>query len=89
MSEIIDAGSMGQICWSREGEVWKIRHCLDRGAEDFKLRRLVDLEEMEALARYDAKGRYRPLRSEGNLVVGWIYVAKGESEWREALAVIS
>ena len=88
MSAIMETGSMGQICWSREGVVWQIRHCKDRGAEDFKLRRLVELEELEALVRYDAEGRYRPLHSEGNLVAGWIYEAKGESAWREALEVI-
>lgn len=88
MNGKIETGSMGQICWSREGVMWQIRHCLDRGVEDLKLRSLVDMEELEALVRYDAKGRYRPLRSEGNLVTGWIYDAKGESAWREALEVI-
>ena len=88
MSGKIQTGSMGQICWSHEGEAWQIRHCLDRAAEGIRLRRLVELEELEALVRYDAEGRYRPLRSEGNLVVGWIYEAKGESAMREVLEVI-
>lgn len=88
MSGNIESGSMGQICWSRKGESWQFRHCLDRGAEGFKLQRLQDLEDLEALVRYDIEGRYRPLRSEGNLMGGWIYVAKGQAEWREALEVI-
>lgn len=82
------ANSMGQIVWHRAGDVWEVRHIQDRNLSSGGLRRLQDIHELEELVRRDAEGHYRPLRSEGNLVAGWIYRANGEIEFREAMEVI-
>ena len=80
--------SMGQVCWDREGEIQRLRHIQDQGREMGRLRRVETLEELEEVVRWDGQGRYRPLRSEGNLVSGWWFGAKGGGEFREAMEVI-
>ena len=78
---------MGQVCWKRKGEVWEVRHLQDQDAVG-QLRGVATLDELEEVVRWDEQGKYRPLRSEGNLVSGWQYDAKNVSEFREAMEVI-
>ena len=82
-----EAGEMGQVCWKKNGEFWEVRHLEDRDAVG-QLRSLVTLNELEEVVRWDAQGKYRPLRSEGNLVSGWQYHANSVREFREAMEVI-
>jgi DR2241 stabilising domain len=81
------AGEMGQVCWKRKREVWEVRHIQDQDAVG-QLRGVATLDELEEVVRWDEQGKYRPLRSEGNLVSGWQYDAKSVSEFREAMEVI-
>jgi len=82
-----EAGEMGQVCWKRKGKVWEVRHIQDQEAVG-QLRSVTNLNELEEVVRWDEQGKYRPLRSEGNLVSGWQYDAKSVSEFREAMEVI-
>jgi len=82
-----EAGQMGQVCWKKSGEVWEVRHLHDQNAVG-QLRGVASLDELEEVVRWDGRGRYRPLRSEGNLVSGWQYRANGEREFREVMEVI-
>jgi len=82
-----EAGEMGQVCWKREGEVWEVRHIQDQEAVG-QLRSITNLNELEEVVRWDEQGKYRPLRSEGNLGSGWQYDAKRVAEFREAMEVI-
>lgn len=79
---------MGQIVWEERDEIWNIRHIQDTGISPLELRKLEKLEELEEVVRWDSQGRYRPLRSGGNLVAGWVFWARGESKFREAIEVI-
>ncbi len=83
-----EAGEMGQVCWKRKGEVWEVRHLQDQGVAVGQLRGVATLDELEEVVRWDKQEKYRPLRSEGNLVSGWQYDAKSVSEFREAVEVI-
>jgi len=82
-----EAGEMGQVCWMKKGMGWEVRHIQDQDAVG-QLRSVVTLDELEEVVRWDERGKYRPLRSEGNLVSGWRYDAKSVSEFREAMEVI-
>ena len=83
-----EAGEMGQVCWKRKGEAWEVRHLQDQGVAVGQLRDVATLDELEEVVRWDERGNYRPLRSEGNLVSGWQYDAKSVSEFREVMEVI-
>ena len=83
-----EAGEMGQVCWERKGEVWEVRHLQDQGVAVGQLRGVATLNELEEVVRWDKQEKYRPLRSEGNLVSGWQYDAKSLTEFREAMEVI-
>jgi hypothetical protein len=83
-----EAGEMGQVCWKRKGEAWEVRHLKDQGVAVGQLRGVATLNELEEVVRWDKQEKYRPLRSEGNLVSGWRYDAKSVSEFREAMEVI-
>ena len=82
-----EAGEMGQVSWKRREEVWEVRHIQDQEAVG-QLRSVTNLNELEEVVRWDEQGKYRPLRSEGNLVSGWQYDANSVSEFREAMEVI-
>jgi hypothetical protein len=71
----------------KKGMGWEVRHIQDQDAVG-QLRSVVTLDELEEVVRWDERGKYRPLRSEGNLVSGWRYDAKSVSEFREAMEVI-
>ena len=88
MMRLNEAGEMGQVCWKRKGEVWEVRHLQDQGVAVGQLRDVATLDELEEVVRWDERGNYRPLRSEGNLVSGWQYDAKSVTEFREAMEVI-
>jgi DR2241 stabilising domain len=83
-----EATSMGQICWEKDDAIWRVRHIQDQGVPFGKLRKLVGLDELEELVRWDGQGRYRPLRSEENLMAGWLFQAQGKEEFREVMEVI-
>ncbi len=83
-----EAGEMGQVCWKRKGEAWEVRHLQDQGVAVGQLRGVATLNELEEVVRWDKQEKYRPLRSEGNLVSGWQYDAKSLTEFREAMEVI-
>ena len=87
MSTLDEAGKMGQVCWIKKETSWVVRHIQDRDAEGL-LRSVASLDELEELVRWDEQGKYRPLRSDGNLVSGWQYDAKSVTELREAMEVI-
>jgi len=88
MSTTVETGSMGQVCWDRRGKIWRLTHIEDQGRDAGRLRRVETLEVLEEVVRWDEQGRYRPLRSESNLVSGWWFEVKGEHEFREAMEVI-
>lgn len=88
MSGKIETGSMGQICWKPEGTSWILRHVRDRDVAAEKLKKLKGWSDLEEMVRHDAQGQYRPLRSAPDLVTGWLYEAKDESDFWEALEVI-
>jgi hypothetical protein len=71
----------------KKGKGWEVRHIQDQDAVG-QLRGVATLDELEEVVRWDEQGKYRPLRSEGNLVSGWQYDAKSVSEFREAMEVI-
>jgi hypothetical protein len=91
METMYEAGEMGQVCWTKnekENEKgWVVRHIQDRDAVG-ELRRLANFHDLEEVVRWDGQGKYRPLRSEGNLVPGWQYKAKSVTEFREVMEVI-
>ena len=87
MKTINESGKMGQICWKKNGEVWEVRHLQDQYAIG-QLRSIATMNELEEVVRWDGRGKYRPLRSEGNLVSGWQYHANSVREFREAMEVI-
>jgi hypothetical protein len=87
MNRINEAGEMGQVCWKKKGEVWEVRHLQDQDVGG-QLRGVANLDELEEVVRWDGQGKYRPLRSEGNLVSGWQYHANSVREFREAMEVI-
>ena len=87
MNMVKEVGEMGQVCWKKKGEVWKVRHLEDQDAVG-QLHSVVTLDELDEVVRWDRQGKYRPLRSEGNLVSGWQYDANSASEFREAMEVI-
>ena len=87
MNRVNEAGEMGQVCWKKKGEVWEVRHLQDQDVGG-QLRGVANLDELEEVVRWDGQGKYRPLRSEGNLVSGWQYHANSVREFREAMEVI-
>lgn len=88
MKTVGETTSMGQVCWERESEIWRLRHVQDQGREVGKLRKVETLEALEEVVRWNGQGHYRPLRSEGNLVSGWFYQVKGKEGFREAVEII-
>jgi len=87
METLYEAGEMGQVCWIKKGKGWGVRHIQDRDAVG-ELRRVATFHDLEEVVRWDGQGKYRPLRSEGNLVPGWQYDAKSVTEFREVMEVI-
>ena len=87
MNTLDEAGKMGQVCWIKKETSWVVRHIQDQDAEGL-LRSVANLDELEELVRWDEQGKYRPLRSEGNLGSGWSYCAQSLGEFREAMEVI-
>jgi len=78
---------MGQVCWIKKGKGWEVRHIQDQDVVG-QLRSVGTLDELEEIVRWDEQRKYRPLRSEGNLVSGWQYDAKSGTEFREVMEVI-
>jgi hypothetical protein len=87
MNRMYEVGEMGEVCWRKNGEAWEVRHIHDQDAVG-ELRSVTTLDELEEVVRWDGQGKYRPLRSEGNLVSGWQYHANSVREFREAMEVI-
>jgi len=87
METLYEAGEMGQVCWIKKGKGWEVRHIQDRDAVG-ELRRVATFHDLEEVVRWDGEGKYRPLRSEGNLVPGWQYDANSVTEFREVMEVI-
>jgi hypothetical protein len=87
METVYEAGEMGQVCWIKKGKGWEVRHIQDQDAVG-QLRSVGTLDELEEVVRWDEQGKFRPLRSEGNLVSGWQYDAKSVTEFREVMEVI-
>jgi hypothetical protein len=81
------AGEMGQVRWIKNEKGWVVRHIQDRDAVG-ELRSVATFHDLEEVVRWDGQGKYRPLRSEGNLVSGWQYDAKSVTEFREVMEVI-
>jgi hypothetical protein len=87
METLYEAGEMGQVCWIKKGKGWEVRHIQDQDVVG-QLRSVGTLDELEEIVRWDEQRKYRPLRSEGNLVSGWQYDAKSGTEFREVMEVI-
>ena len=87
METMYEAGEMGQVCWIKKGKGWEVRHIQDQDAVG-QLRSVATLDDLEEVVRWDGQRKYRPLRSEGNLVSGWQYDANSVTEFREAMEVI-
>jgi hypothetical protein len=87
METMYEAGEMGQVCWIKKGKGWVVRHIQDQDAVG-QLRSVGTLDELEEVVRWDEQGKYRPLRSEGNLVPGWQYDTNSGTEFREVMEVI-
>ena len=87
METIYEAGEMGQVCWIKKEKSWDVRHIQDQDVVG-QLRSVATLDELEEVVRWDEQGKYRPLRSEGNLVSGWQYDANSVAEFREVMEVI-
>jgi len=87
METLYEAGEMGQVCWIKKGKGWEVRHIQDQDVVG-QLRSVGTLDELEEIVRWDEQRKYRPLRSEGNLVSGWEYDAKSGTEFREVMEVI-
>ena len=87
METMYEAGEMGQVCWIKKEKGWEVRHIQDQDAVG-QLRSVATLDELEEVVRWDGQGKYRPLRSEGNLVSGWQYHANSVTEFREGMEVI-
>ena len=87
MKIINESGEMGEVYWKKKGEVWEVRHLQDQDAVG-QLRSIATLHELEEVVRWDGQGKYRPLRSEGNLVSGWQFNATSVREFRETMEVI-
>jgi sirohydrochlorin cobaltochelatase len=74
---------------TRMGEVvirsgpYEVRHWLDAGAEN--LVRHSGASDSREIARYDAAGNYRPLKTAPNLRRGWVLELKTIEELHEAL----
>jgi hypothetical protein len=87
METMYEAGEMGQVCWIKNEKGWVVRHIQDQYAVG-ELRRVATFHDLEEVVRWDGQGKYRPLRSEGNLVPGWQYDVKSVTEFREVMEVI-
>ena len=87
MKTMYEAGEMGQVCWIKNEKGWVVRHIQDQDAVG-QLRSVAALNELEEVVRWDGQGKYRALRSEGNLVSGWQYHANSVREFREVMEVI-
>ena len=87
METMYEAGEMGQVCWIKNEKGWVVRHIQDRDAVG-ELRSVATFHDLEEVVRWDRQEKYRPLRSEGNLVSGWQYDAKSVTEFREVMEVI-
>jgi hypothetical protein len=87
METMYEAGEMGQVCWIKKEKGWVVRHIQDQDAVG-QLRSVVTLDELEEVVRWDEQSKYRPLRTEGNLVSGWQYHASSVGEFREVMEVI-
>ena len=87
METMCEAGEMGQVCWIKKEKGWEVRHIQDQDAVG-QLRGIVTLDELEEVVRWDGQGHYRPLRTEGNLAVGWQYSVSSDWELREVMEVI-
>jgi len=87
METMYEAGEMGQVCWIKNEKGWVVRHIQDQDAVE-QLLSVGTLDELEEVVRWDGQGKYRPLRSEGNLVSGWRYDANSGTEFREVMEVI-
>ena len=87
METMYEAGEMGQVCWIKKGKGWEVRHIQDQDTVG-ELRSVSTLDELEEVVRWDVQGQYRPLRTEGNLAVGWRYSVSSDWELREVMEVI-
>lgn len=63
----------------------ELRHVGDRGAGSESLR-LVQLNELRALANHTAAGEFRPIKAAPNLRVGWLCRVASDAELEAALS---
>ena len=73
LAEWLAAGGshIGQITIRPDGGAWTLRHVEDAEADPATLRRLDAPEDLREMAKWDAAGAYRPLRTAPNLARGW------------------
>lgn len=73
LAEWLAAGGshIGQITIRPDGGAWVLRHKDDAEADPATLRRLATPEDLREMAKWDASGTYRPLRTAPNLARGW------------------
>jgi hypothetical protein len=74
---------MGELFIFHRGDSFEVCHYRDSGAG--RLTIYQQPEDARAIARYDALGKYRPLKSAPNLRPGWLLRVTGISDLRLAL----
>ena len=75
--------SIGQIRIAHVHEGWELRHAEDAGRTDLALHE--NAEAARPLAKLDAAGNFRPLKTAPNLVRGWRLVLPDAAAVRVAL----
>ncbi len=76
---------IGQIIIRQDGSTWTLRHVDDAETDTAALRRLNSPEDLREMAKWDAAGAYRPLRTAPNLARGWEARLPSISDLRLAL----
>lgn len=76
---------IGQVRITAADGGWELRHRDDAGAEAATLTRHAQPEDARAIARYDAAGVFRPIKTAPDLLRGWRLVLPDLAAVRQAL----
>lgn len=83
----LEAGGdrMGELAILRAGAGWEVRHAEDTATVESELTLHHRPEAGREIAKFDAAGRYRPLKAAPTLVRGWRLVVPDLPSLRDAL----
>ena len=84
VAQFRDEYVVAQVLIRQWEQGYELRHVEDRQLAADQLR-TIPLSEARSLARFTAKGGFRPLRSAPNLQSGWRLAARGDPELEMAL----